>query len=338
VVQAKVPGLRNRTIATAGATVVMLSLPLVAPVMSAAASPQSQLPALLSKNRRPVAVVDPVTGLLIHPLTGVVIDLANVIYDPTLGQYIDRTSGAIIPTDGSIPGLPLLQPSSPRPGIAESPGSVNRQADKASPLPATPRARARPAQQSPEAASDGESSPSPPAQQGLLTPQPRAGRSDKNSTFLLPPPATVIASVVDLVLGDSETQRNSYTGASGSADLGDGGTATPAPSPGAPRGAGGAASTLSATHDVDAPHPPGGASPEDSHRPQALPSPDTQSQVTDTSIEFAEPPARARDLGTVSISRVVDTVPSWLLLTAGGLLVLIGGVGLIYSLRRRHSR
>ncbi|MGH8909307.1 MAG: hypothetical protein ACRD0K_23140 [Egibacteraceae bacterium] len=354
-VHAKLSVLRDRTIATAGATVLMLSLPLVAPLVSAVANSQTQLPALSYANQRQIAVVDPVTGLLIHPLSGVGIDLADVVYDPGVGQYVDRVTGAIIPTDGSIPGLPLFAPGDPGSGIDE--GAAGEAAPPSSAVTAVPQQPSLPSgsHQPGQAVPDAGSLVVPPPS-NLPRSSPIVTTGGNITDFSLPSPAAVIASVVDLVLGssgsvegdaaapappvlpfDEATSASSHTASGGiTPNEDEAGLAAPDVDAAAP------ALTIGQSADV-------GQLPDtltlkhratqagQSMNPQtAIPSRLLAPQVADDPVTVAPPPPLINSglRAAPGLSHVGDSAPSWLLATAGSFLI-IGGAGISYRLRRR---
>jgi hypothetical protein len=197
----------------------MLSLPLATPLLAPVAHSQPQTVELSYDDGRALAVVDPVTGLLIHPLTGVVIDLENVLYDPVLATYIDAVTGALIPMDGSIPGLPVLQPDSAPPktlegfeGVASTTGegsSVRVPLATASPeAPALPGAHAPPPDaRGPATILSNHERDSQPG-----TPLPKRVRDQGGSHLVLTSPAAVIAGVVDAVLDGSHSLDRAQAG------------------------------------------------------------------------------------------------------------------------------
>ena len=199
---------KSRAVILAGVSAVILSS-LATPLVSALAYPHRDQPGLSYRIERGLAVLDPVTGLLIHPITGLVINLTDVVYDTAIGEYVDPVTGAIVPTDGSIPGLTASPPEDTQPpesavdGVArpaggglhspatgEEPNLAPDSVPQRSVAPSSPA----PLQDSPQVAAD--------AGTELISPDvaPRRLITRNDSS-----PAKVIRSVVDLVLDGSES-------------------------------------------------------------------------------------------------------------------------------------
>ncbi|MGH8930405.1 MAG: hypothetical protein ACRDZO_07165 [Egibacteraceae bacterium] len=198
---------KSRAVALAGVTAVVLSS-LSTPLMSALAYPHRDQPGLSYRIERRLAVLDPVTGLLIHPITGLVINLTDVVYDTAIGEYVDPTTGAIVPTDGSIPGLTASPPEDIQPPDSAADGTARMVGgglhspavgDSTNPVPdSVPQQSVAPSspappQESPQVVAD--------AGPGFISTDasPRRLVTGNDSS-----PAKMIRSVVDLVLDGSE--------------------------------------------------------------------------------------------------------------------------------------
>jgi hypothetical protein len=200
---------RSRTIAIAGVTAVVLAFT-AHPLVSALANPRAQNFSTPSHTQEGIAVLDPVTGLLIHPITGVLIDLTRVVYDVALEQYVDPITGAIIPADGSIPGLPPLPVPNGPTASPEFLNDVARVVESILRSPANDGSAAAPSRsETSEELSDQEQSLTPdngsgePASPGSSQSPLVPGVDDAGPTVLMSSPAKTIVSVVDLVLDDS---------------------------------------------------------------------------------------------------------------------------------------
>ncbi len=122
--QPRISGAKNRSIVTIGVTAALLSLPLTAPIVAAAANspfqslefeslqPETSQPRGVRPVTRPVAVVDKATGRLIDPKTGTMVDRAKAVLDPATGELIDPVTGVLLPSDVAE-----------RPPVAQSPVS-----------------------------------------------------------------------------------------------------------------------------------------------------------------------------------------------------------------------
>lgn len=205
---------RGRAIVIAGITTVVLA-PLANPLVPALAFQGLERSGLSYRTQPGVAVLDPVTGWLIHPITGVVINLADVVYDVTIGQYVDPTTGAIVPADGSIPGLPAFSPTASSGALDDlaplvDSGLLPPAAGDSEASPREPETSAEP--NAPVAPSNGvefstspDSSP-PPLESENDVVQPRSFISS---------PASTIVSVVDLVLDGSSLSEPDKTAEAG---------------------------------------------------------------------------------------------------------------------------
>lgn len=355
---------KDRSIVTIGVTAALLSVPIAAPLVTAAADSPFQ-PLRLEKTplldarpvtrpvTRPVAVVDETTGQLVDPKTGNVIDRAKAVIDPATGKLIDPVTGAIIPSD-------VLAPVT-RPPV--SPAAKSQAA--------TPQKPSSPA----GAVATGP----------LAVPPAPAG----DASELLPPADQMVVGVVDEVLGatsdgsfqpltsllgdrksssDADSQDGASTGSSadGSASTRSQAAARAVPAPsdeartialasgsdavevqpsalGAPAGGASgvpyllgalALSGFGSSHshvqqqelDLQAPQV---SIPADSDSDSGNASPAVANHLTVSERHLA-----AGQVTATSLPGGLDEAPSWLASTASGFLLLVGGTSVVYGTRR----
>ncbi|MGH8903488.1 MAG: hypothetical protein ACRDYA_17905 [Egibacteraceae bacterium] len=355
--QPRFSGAKDRSIVTIGVTAALLSVPLAAPIVTAAADSPFQ-PLRLEEGQtlkegrvarpvaRPTAVIDKATGRLVDPRTGAVIDRAEAVLDPATGKLIDPVTGAIIPSD-TTPALPAL--GHPASRAAKPPAAVPHK----SVLPAGA-----------------------PAAGPLAVPQP--------TDDLLLSANAMVAGVVDEVLNASSDggllplasllgSDNASAGESG-ASSGDspsagGGTrahAAPAPNgdartvgpasgsdaveaqPGAVARGASVGGASGAPHLLGAPALSGLHSSHGGLQPQGLEaSPQVRAPAgfDPSSVAVNDRTASERQLAASQVTAppqlgVLAEAPAWLVPTASSLLLLVGGTTFAYAtlqLRRRRT-
>ncbi|MGH8899786.1 MAG: hypothetical protein ACRDZ4_22820 [Egibacteraceae bacterium] len=350
--QPRISGAKNRSIVTIGVTAALLSLPLAAPIVAAAANspfqslafeslqPETSQPRGVRPVTRPVAVVDKATGRLIDPKTGTMIDRAKAVLDPATGEFIDPVTGVLLPSDVTE-----------RRPVARSP--VSRTA-------AAPRNPVSVADASPTGS--------------LVVPQAASAGEG-----LLAPADEMVVHVVDEVLGASSDgglqslaqllrDRNSSDDANRHAPHKGGGSsyyestpsdatagAVPASNDDTrtigPAGGSDAVEVqpdaLALDASVDdasgAPHPLTAPAPSDLRSSQSylwqqdLKTPQV-SAPADFDAASSSRQLAAGQLTAASPSGVFDGSPSWLVSTASSLLFAVGGSTVAYSIRRFRRR
>lgn len=347
--QPRFSGAKDRSIVTIGVTAALLSLPLAAPIVTATADSPFRPLRFEERQRlnvrqvarpvaRPTAVVDKATGRLVDPKTGAVIDRAEAVLDPATGKLIDPVTGVIIPFDAT-PALPVVEHPASR---------------AAKPQAAAPHKSVLPA--------------------GTPDTGPLAVLGPTGDLLLSAD--AMVAGVVDEVLdassdggllplasllgGDNASAGESDGSSSeGSRSVGgDKGThAAPAPNgdartvgpasgsdaveaqPGAVTRGASVGGASGATHLLGAPAL-SALHPQDLEAPQVS----APADFDPSSVAVEDRPAAERQLATGQVtatprSGVFNETPAWLVSTASGLLLIVGGTSFAYATRRlRHRR
>jgi hypothetical protein len=352
----KFSGTKDRSLITIGVTAALLSVPLAAPIVAAAAdSPFQALglkesqPLSLRPVTRRVAVVDKAVKPLVDPKGDTVVDRAGAVLDPVTGKLIDPVTGAVIPSE------------TPADSPAARPASKTAKSRVESPREPV----------SPASALSAES----------LTPSQPAG------TLVAPADATVV-NVVDEVLGaSSDSPLHPVTSLLGDANLlgnDAGGSSSNEDSEPEPARHGEVSRTTPAPDDdVDARTVgPAGDSDVVEVQPDARSSStsvggasgvphllgvSTLSGLYSSQSYFSQEDLRAPEVSTpaepadapsavsgglvaserrptvgrvtaTSLPDILDETPSWLVSTASGLLLVIGGASVVYGTRRFRRR
>lgn len=361
-------GVKDRSIVTIGVTAALLSLPLAAPIVAAVAGSPLQ-PLRLEKDQllgvrsdvrpvsRPVAVVDKTTGRLIDPKTGTAIDRTKAVLDPATGALIDPVTGAIIPSDAPVPSS--LAGSAP--GAAKSSAASSQK----SVLPAgAPATRSLPA---PQPAAAGGSDLLPADQMVVGVVDEVLGASSDDGTTPLTPLLGDRKSSDDASASDDASSGSSSHGSSSdeSAPARSSAKARTAPAPKedartvGPAGGTdavevrpGALSSAPVGGTSGVPHLLGapafsGLRSSQSYFPQPEPEAPQVSVPTDLNdsslvalgdLTTSEPHLATGQVTATSLPNVINESPSWLVSTASGLLLVVGGTSVVYGGRRLRRR
>jgi hypothetical protein len=372
VAQPRFSDAKDRSIVTIGVTAALLSLPLATPIVAAAAG--SPFQPLLEKNQplskslsvrrpvaRPVAVVDKATGQLVDPETGTVIDRTKAILDPATGKLIDPLTGAVIPSD-ALARPPVARPAA-QPQARRAAKSTKSQA-------ASPKQPVSPA----DASSTGSLAvpePAPADGNDLLAPAdkmvvgvveevlttssdgnlqsltPLLGDSDSSHDASLSDDATDGSSSTDSVPASSGASTRDVSVSSHDSrtvGLASGSDAVEVqPDAFEPTSVGG---TSGVPHLLGAPVLSGLHSSRSTFLQQDLEVPqismpadfDHASSMTADDLTTSERQFVAGKVTATPLPKVFDEAPTWLVSTASGLLVVVGGAGVAYGTRRLRRR